>query len=143
MAVKSTELRSCIFVVLAMVVLTILIYSVGNFRARLQSAVRYYTYVDNVKFLKAHDAVTFGGYKIGEIKAIEVSPDRHGMLKVTIDVDGDIPVRDDSVITVKQDGILGPKYLEISPGSPTAKPATRGAVLVGNVPAAFVELGPS
>ena len=40
MAVKSSELRSGIFVVLAMVVLTILIFSVGNFRTRLQPAVR-------------------------------------------------------------------------------------------------------
>ena len=35
MAVKSTELRSGIFVILAMVALTVLIFSVGNFRARL------------------------------------------------------------------------------------------------------------
>ena len=143
MAAKSTELRSGIFVILAMVVLTILIFSVGNFRARLQSAVRYSTFVPDVKFLKTHDAVTFGGYKVGEIKSIEVSTERHGMLKITLDVDGDTPVKNDSVITVKQDGILGPKYLEISPGSASAQNATGGAVLPGVVPTAFVELGPS
>ena len=52
MAVKSSELRSGIFVVLAMVVLTILIFSVGNFRTRLRPAVRFYTYLHDVKFLK-------------------------------------------------------------------------------------------
>lgn len=143
MAAKSTELRSGIFVILAMVVLTILIFSVGNFRARLQSAVRYTTYVEDVKFLKPHDAVTFGGLKVGEIKAIDVAPERHGMLRITLDVDADIPVREDSFVTVKQDGILGPKYLEISPGSSTARLNTGGAVLPGIVPRAFVELGPS
>jgi phospholipid/cholesterol/gamma-HCH transport system substrate-binding protein len=143
MAVKSTELRSGIFVVLAMVVLTILIFSVGNFRARLQSAVRYTTYVSDVKFLKTHDAVTFGGYKVGEIKSIEVAPDLHGMLKITVDADPEIPVKEDSVITVKQDGILGPKYLEISPGSVSSKRAPPGSTLHGVVPTAFVELGPS
>ncbi len=143
MAVKSSELRSGVFVVLAMVVLTILIFSVGNFRTRLQAAVRYYTYLHDVKFLKTHDAVTFGGYKVGEIKAIDVSPDHHGMLKLTLDVDPETPVKDDSVITLKQDGILGPKYLEISPGSTTSKRAPGGATLPGIVPTAFVELGPS
>jgi phospholipid/cholesterol/gamma-HCH transport system substrate-binding protein len=143
MAAKSTELRSGIFVVLAMVVLTILIFSVGNFRARLQSAVRYTTYVRDVKFLKTHDPVTFGGLKVGDIKSIEVAPDHHGMLKITLNVDPEIPVMEDSVVTVKQDGILGPKYLEISPGSAGARRLSGGATLPGVVPTAFVELGPS
>ena len=143
MAVKSTELRSGIFVVLAMVALTILIFSVGNFRARLKSASRYYTYVENAKFLKTHDPVTWGGFKVGEIKTMEVAPDRHGYVKITVDVDEDIPVREDTIITVKQDGILGPKYLELSPGSAQAKRAPNGATLPGVTPTAFVELGPA
>jgi phospholipid/cholesterol/gamma-HCH transport system substrate-binding protein len=143
MAVKSVELRSGIFVVLAMVALTILIFSVGNFRARLKSAEHYVTYVHDAKFLKNHDAVTYGGFKIGEIKNIEVAPDRHGMVKITLNVDEDIGVKEDAVVMVKQDGILGPKYLEISPGTTGAKKAAPGATLPGIVPTAFVELGPS
>lgn len=143
MAVKSSELRSGIFVVLAMVALTILIFSVGNFRARLKSSSRYVTYVGNVKFLKTHDPVTFGGFKVGEIKSLEVAPDHHGMVKITVDIDEDIPVREDSVLTVKQDGILGPKYLEVSPGTPAAKRLASGATIPGIVPVAFVELGPT
>jgi len=143
MAVKSSEIRSGIFVVLAMVALTILIFSVGNFRARLKSASRYYTYVENAKFLKTHDPVTWGGFKVGEIKTMEVAPDRHGFVKISVDVDEDIPVREDSVLTVKQDGILGPKYLELSPGTPQAKRAPSGTTLPGVTPTAFVELGPA
>ena len=143
MAVKSTELRSGIFVILAMVALTILIFSVGNFRARLQSMVRYTTYVHDVKFLKTHDAVTYGGFKVGEIKEIEVSAERHGMVKITLAVESDVPVKEDAMLMVKQDGILGPKYLEISPGTPGARRATAGAALPGVVPTAFIDLGPS
>jgi len=143
MPVKSTELRSGIFVVLAVAALIILIFSVGNFRARLKSQSRYLTYVDNAKFLKAHDPVTYGGYRIGEIKSLEVAPERHGMVKITLDVDVDIPVKEDSIITVKQDGILGPKYLEISPGTPGSRRVPSGATLAGVSPVAFVELGPS
>ena len=143
MAVKSTELRSGIFVVLAMVALTILIFSVGNFRARFKSAARYHTYVDNAKFLKTHDPVTWGGFKVGEIKSMQVAADRHGFVMITVDVDEDIPVKEDSIITVKQDGILGPKYLELSPGTPGSKRAASGAEVKGVVPVAFVELGPA
>jgi phospholipid/cholesterol/gamma-HCH transport system substrate-binding protein len=143
MPVKSSELRSGIFVVLAVVALTILIFSVGNFRARLKSQSRYFTYVENAKFLKAHDPVTYGGFKVGEIKVLEVAPDRHGLVKITLDVDLDTPVKEDSIITVKQDGILGPKYLEVSPGTTGSKRAPTGSTLNGVAPVAFVELGPS
>jgi phospholipid/cholesterol/gamma-HCH transport system substrate-binding protein len=143
MPVKSSELRSGVFVVLAVVALTILIFSVGNFRARLKSQSQYVTYVGNAKFLKPHDPITYGGYKVGEIKSLEVAPDRHGMVKITLAVDVDTPVMEDSVITVKQDGILGPKYLEVSPGTPGGKRAPSGAALPGITPVAFVELGPS
>src|SRR5262245_49061206 len=143
MAVRSSELRSGIFVVLAMVALTILVFSVGNFRARLKRASRYVTFVENAKFLKPHDAVTFGGFQVGEIKSIEVAPERHGMVKITVSVDAGIPVLKDAVITVKQDGILGPKYLEISPGSPGSPEAPPDSVLPGVVPTAFTELGPA
>jgi phospholipid/cholesterol/gamma-HCH transport system substrate-binding protein len=143
MAVKTSELRSGIFVVLAVVALTILIFSVGNFRARLKSQSQYVTYVSNAKFLKPHDPITYGGYKVGEIKSLEVAPDRHGMVKITLAVDVDTPVMEDSVITVKQDGILGPKYLEVSPGTSGGKRAPSGATLPGVTPVAFVELGPS
>ena len=141
MSVKSSELRSGIFVVMAIVALTILVFSVGNFRARLKSATRYVTYVSNAKFLKAHDPVTYGGFKVGEIKKLEVAPERHGMVKITITVDDEIQVREGAVIMVKQDGILGPKYLDLVPGAPDAKPAPADSVLAGVVPTAFVELG--
>lgn len=143
MPVKSSELRSGVFVVLAVVACTILIFSVGNFRARLKSQSRYVTYVNNAKFLKTHDPITYGGYKVGEIKSLEVAPDRHGMVKITLEVDVDTPVMEDSIITVKQDGILGPKYLEVSPGAAGGKRAESGATLPGVTPVAFVELGPS
>jgi len=143
MAVKSTELRSGIFVILAMVALTVLIFSVGNFRARLQPMVRYTTYVHDAKFLKTHDAVTYGGFRVGDIKAIEVSPEHHGQVKITVAVDPDLPVKQDATIMVKQDGILGPKYVEISPGSQGSPRAPDGSTLPGIVPTAFIDLGPS
>jgi phospholipid/cholesterol/gamma-HCH transport system substrate-binding protein len=143
MALKSTELRSGIFVILAMVALTVLIFSVGNFRARLQPMVRYTTYVHDAKFLKTHDAVTYGGFRVGDIKAIEVSPERHGQVKITLAVDPDLPVKTDATVMVKQDGILGPKYVEISPGSAAAPRAPDGTTLPGIVPTAFIDLGPS
>src|SRR5438552_7379020 len=143
MAVKGSEVRSGIFVVLAILVLSILIFSVGNFRQRFQTTRVYTSFLPDAKFTKAHDPVTYGGLRVGEIRKVEVSSERFGLVKVTIEVEQDIPVREDSVLTLKQDGILGPKYVEISPGTPAAKRMMEGAELKGVVPPAITDLAAS
>jgi len=143
MAVKATEVRSGIFVVLALLVLSILLFTVGNFRTTFQTTARYTSHIADAKFLKAHDAVTYGGFRVGEIKRVEVSPERFGLVKVTIDVGREIPVKEDSVLVLKQDGMLGPKYIEISPGSPQASLAPSGTTLAGKVLPAITDLSGS
>jgi len=140
MAVKAVEVRSGIFVVLALVVLTILIFSVGNLRARFETTTRFHAYVPDAKFIKTHDPVTYGGFRVGEVKRIEVSPERHGHVKVTVEVNQEIPVLVDSALVLKQDGIMGPKYVEISPGTAGARRAAPEAVLAGLVPPALTDL---
>jgi phospholipid/cholesterol/gamma-HCH transport system substrate-binding protein len=143
MAVKGSEVRSGIFVVLALLVLSILIFSVGNFRQRFQTTHFYSSYLPDAKFIKAHDAVTYGGLRVGEIRKVEVASERFGLVKVTIEVGQEIPVKEDSHLTLKQDGILGPKYVEISPGTPASKRMAEGAELKGLVPPAITDLASS
>jgi phospholipid/cholesterol/gamma-HCH transport system substrate-binding protein len=140
MAVKGSEVRSGIFVVLAVLVLGILIFSVGNFRQRLQTTAYYFSYLTDAKFIKAHDPVTFGGFRVGEIRAVEVSSERFGLVKVTLEVAQDIVVKEDSVLILKQDGLLGTKYMEISPGTPAAKRLPPSSELRGVVPPAITDL---
>ena len=140
MSVKASEVRSGLFVVLATGVLCVLVFSVGNFRARFRPAARYHAYLSDAKFLKAHDAVTYGGLRVGQVKRVEVAPDRFGAVRVTVEVDPEIPVREDSTLVLKQDGMLGPKYLEILPGTPAARPAAPGAELAALVPPALTDL---
>ncbi len=143
MAVKITEVRSGAFVVLAGVVLVVLVFSVGRFRTRLQETVLYHAYLADAKFLKAHDPVAYAGIRVGEIRDVEVASDRFGQVKVILEVVRGTPVRTDSRLVLKQDGMLGAKYVEISPGSETAGPAPEGAELAGVVPPAITDLSAS
>ncbi len=141
MAVKGAEVRSGIFVVLALIALSILVFSVGNFRQRLRSTTSYVAFLPDAKFLKAHDAVTYGGFRVGEVTSVTVADEkRFGLVRVTIEVEQSLGVMEDSVLILKQDGMLGPKYLEISPGTRGGERAAGGAELQGVVPPAITDL---
>ena len=140
MAVNRAEVRSGLFVLIALVVLSILIFSVGNLRARFQSAVTYETFLDDARLLRTHDAVTYGGIRVGEVKGIAVSDDRFGRVRITVGVDPATPVRQDSALVLKQDGMLGPKYLEITPGTPGAERARPGSELKGSSPPLLTDM---
>lgn len=140
MAVKGSEIRSGLFVIIALVVLTILIFAVGNLRQRFRTTNLYHVFLTDVKFLRPHDAVTFGGIRVGEVNELRVSKDRFGQVRVTFEVDQNVEVREDSILILKQDGMLGPKYLEVMPGSPAAPLAKPGTELKGKVLPAITDL---
>ena len=140
MALKGSELRSGLFVILALMVLSVLIFAVGNLKSRFQKTNTYHVYLTDVKFLRPHDAVTFGGIRVGIVDDIEVSNERFGQVKVTVEIDGAVKVRTDSILVLKQDGMLGPKYLEVMPGSLSAPIAPPGSELKGMALPAITDL---
>ncbi|MBI2901322.1 MAG: MCE family protein, partial [Planctomycetes bacterium] len=140
MEVRATEIKSGAFIVLAVGVFAVLLFAVGDIRERIRAKATYYAYLPDAKFLKTTDAVTYGGIRVGEISRIEVSPERFGHVKVTITIQPEIEVREDSKLVLKQDGMLGAKYLEIMPGTPEAKRARPGTELNAEVIPAITDL---
>ena len=51
--------------------------------------------------IRTHDAVTYGGIRVGEVKDIAVSEDRFGRVRITVGVDPSTPVRKDSTLILK------------------------------------------
>ncbi len=142
MAVRSTEIKSGAFIVLAVAVLTVLLFAVGNLRERLKPKATYYAYLTDAKFIKAHDAVTYGGIRVGEVETVEVSREekKFGLVKVVVVIAPEIQVREDSELILKQDGMLGAKYLEVSPGSEDKPRARPGSELKARVIPAITDL---
>jgi len=141
MEIRDSEVKSGAFILLAVVALVILLFSVGNLTSYFRPTVEYHTYLSNVQFLKAHDPVTYGGMRVGEIRKIELADDRFGQLKIIIQVGEEIEVKEDSTLVLKQDGILGSRYLEITPGGAASKRAGAGAELDGVLPPGIMDLG--
>ncbi len=140
MAVRASEIKSGVFVVLAVGVLIVLIFAVGNLKERLQPKAEYHAFLSDAKFLKAHDAVTYGGIRVGQIERVEVAAGRLGTVKVVIRIDPNIDVKEDSILTLKQDGMLGQKYLEVSAGTEGKPRARSGSELKAEIVPTITDL---
>ena len=73
---------------------------------------------DNVAGLDDESAVRIAGVRKGHVTDIKVLPD--GRAEVTMEVDDDVPLRADAKATVSNMGLLGEKYIELDPGTPSA-----------------------
>lgn len=91
---------------------------------------------DDVAGLDDESAVRIAGVRKGHVTDIKVLQD--GRAQVTLKVDDDVPLHANATAKVANLGLLGEKYIELDPGSPTAARLPDGAVtLPGTQPATF------
>ncbi len=69
---------------------------------------------DNVTGLKSGANVTVAGVPVGRVSGIELTGD--DMAKVSILVRKDVKITEDAIATIKTEGLIGDKYIKISPG---------------------------
>ncbi|MCL2102786.1 MAG: outer membrane lipid asymmetry maintenance protein MlaD [Syntrophorhabdaceae bacterium] len=67
----------------------------------------------SVQGLKAGSGVEIAGVEIGTIKSIEI---RDYKAVVKMEVRRDIPLQEDAIASIRTRGLIGDKYINISPG---------------------------
>ncbi|PYQ30594.1 MAG: hypothetical protein DMF56_07225 [Acidobacteria bacterium] len=91
---------------------------------------------DDVAGLDKESAVRIAGVRKGHVTRIKVLPD--GRAQVTMKVDDDVPLHANAAARVANLGLLGEKYINLDPGTPTAPILPEGKiVLQGTAPASF------
>ncbi|HYM62361.1 MAG TPA: MlaD family protein [Thermoanaerobaculia bacterium] len=92
---------------------------------------------DSVAGLDNKSAVRVAGVRVGKVSDIKLQPD--GRALVTLEVDKDVQLRSNASGKIANLGLLGEKYVELDPGSPTAPPIANldRTVLRGSQPATF------
>jgi len=95
------------------------------------------TYFKSVGELKEGNPVKLQGVEVGKVSAIRIVD---GKIEVTMRIKKDVPVRTDSVATIKLTSLLGTSYINLTFGSPTSPLATPGSVLASREPADISEM---
>ena len=93
----------------------------------------------NVGGLKSGSAVTMGGMNIGRVTHLQFAEASARQVEVVMEVRQDVrsKIKTDSTPSVKTQGMLGDRYIDIAPGSETAQTLTDGGHLIGESATAF------
>lgn len=143
MFIKSSfELKVGIFIFIGIVILSVIIFSVGNF----YSVKRGYSL--NIVFNFANGInvgapVRYAGVEVGEVQDIEVyfdEKENKPLVRLLAWVARDTWINEDAKAAINTLGLLGEKYLEIVPGTRESRLLKKGDTLRGQDPVSTEEL---
>lgn len=127
-----SEIKTGVLVVVCFVLLTILTFKVSDFRA-LGKTHEYKIHYNFISGLEKNAPVHFAGHSVGTVKSITIH-DGNPAVEVTIQVDQNTPLRTDSQAFVDTLGLLGEKFVALTPGSPSTPKLEPGGTLTGSEP---------
>ncbi len=114
---KSINFIVGLFVVFAFICLGMVALRASTVEPMFQNqGYRLYARFDDISGLNVHAPVRIAGVKIGVVESIELLPKSY-QAKVTLVIDTrfkNLPV--DTSVSVATEGLLGSKYLEVTPG---------------------------
>ena len=139
---SSFELKVGVFIFTGIVILSVIIFSIGNF----YSIKRGYTL--NILFSFANGIsvgapVRYAGVEVGEVQDITVyfdEKEKRPMVRVSVWVSQNTWINEDAAVTINTLGLLGEKYLEITPGTREAKLLKNKDTMRGQDPISTEEL---
>jgi phospholipid/cholesterol/gamma-HCH transport system substrate-binding protein len=128
----SLELKVGAFVLAAIVCLGFVIFSISSF-SFFEKGQKVRVTFGYANGLKKAAPVRLAGVEAGVVKKIEVFTEQpSNIMKVRVDimVDNDVSIPLDSLVSINQLGLLGEKYVEITPGLSTQR-VEDGSSMVG------------
>jgi len=120
-----------VFILLGILGFVFVIFSMGNGRGFLSPQFTLYGKFSNVKGLHYGSEVSLAGLRVGVVKNITVSDTETKELIVELSLSRSVSdrIRQDSVATIRTQGVLGDKYIEISIGTPSLPALEDGSMI--------------
>jgi len=118
------ELVVGLFIIVGVVCLGYLSIKLGKMEIVGERGYNIYALFSNVGGLKTGSPIVIAGVDVGRVKSITIE---NYQARVVLSLPRDIKIQEDAIATVKAKGLIGEKYLEITPGGSekTIKPGGR------------------
>jgi len=111
---RGLEISVGIFLLVGLACLAYLSFQLGDIEFLGSSGYQVRARFSNVSGLKEKALVTMAGVEIGQVKKIALE---EGQAQVTLNIREDVRLEEDVIAHVKTAGIIGDKYIAISPGA--------------------------
>lgn len=115
MTERQTEYVVGSFVVTGLLAVTVLALYVGGGHILGSNTQEFAASFTNVSGLKPGARVVVAGVRVGQVTSIELDRDQL-TARVGLAVDGDLPVYDDAIASIRTAGLIGEKFIALSPG---------------------------
>ena len=139
---KNQNVLVGIFVIVAVTLFGAALFLIGNQHKAFSHHVVFYTTFQNVSGLTKGAKVKVDGMDAGEIENIQIpsSPNQRFRLKMNVDDRFRGLIREDSLVTVETEGIVGDTFLLIHQGSEHLPEASPQSTLAGKEPLEITKL---
>jgi len=137
MEYRTTDIRTGLFITFSIVAATVLIFLMGGVRGAFRDAREIKVLFVNARLLKVEAPVALRGFRVGEVTAISrikvtgAEGKEEYRVEVKLAVDQDLDLREDATAMVKTDGLLGGKFVALTPGV-SRNPLKDGVAIPGN-----------
>ncbi len=131
-----------IFIFLGTLLFVAIIFVVGNKNSMFTDTTTVISYFTNIAGLKNGSPVNMSGYQVGYVNRISLIPDSSGKVEVDMKINNDVIsfVRIDSKARIETKGVIGQKYVAITPGSPDLPIVTEGTIIVSESPVNITDM---
>jgi phospholipid/cholesterol/gamma-HCH transport system substrate-binding protein len=111
----SLELTVGVFVCIGMLAVGYLTIKLGRMEMFQSESYLVSARFQNVAGLKSGSSVEIAGVPVGRVSAIKVNPENFAAI-VEMKIDKGVALTDDTIASVKTQGLIGDKYIKLSPG---------------------------
>jgi len=111
---KGLELGVGLFLLIGLLCLGYLSFKLGNVHLWDTSDYEVFAKFSNIAGLKEKATVTVAGVTVGQVKEIQL---KDAQAHLTLNIHKGVTLEEDAIASIKTMGIIGDKYISISPGA--------------------------
>jgi len=128
MEYRSNEIKAGCLVFSSIVLLVVFLIIISGLDL-FKSTKIYFARFKNTSGLEVGSLVRFGGMEIGTVKNVRIAPDNNSQIEFMLEVDENIPIKEDSEALITSIGIMGEYYIELTTGTPNSNLLSPGSML--------------
>ncbi len=113
MFAKKTEMIVGVFMIVGIAALVYLSISLGKIDIGGSGYIKATASFDSITGLRKGATIEIAGVQVGKVSGIGLKDD---LAVVEMSINRDVPITDDAIASVRTNGVIGEKYIKITPG---------------------------